>query len=165
MITISVFADEISADLTEQMDTCQSHGIRCFDVRGIDGATPAGGKDLFATIRSERFLGIFDRSNCVEEGSAPYNEVWADGVAELTDYFHIKDKVAGRNVCVPAGEGAGEFDLIFADLKARGWSGYMTLEPHLQVVGQFAGFTGPELFAKAVAGLKAICDDAGLKYE
>lgn len=121
--------------------------------------------DLFAMIRSERVLGIFDPSNHVEEGFAPYNDVWADGLAELTDYFHVKDKVPGRAACVPAGEGAGEFDLIFADLKARGWSGYMTLEPHLKAAGQFAGVTGPELFAGAVVDPVSVCRRSGISYE
>ena len=31
--------------------------------------------------------------------------------------------------------------------------------------GQFAGFTGPELFAKAVAGLRGVCDRADMKYQ
>ena len=37
MITFSAFADEIDPDLTVQMDCCESHGIKCIDVRGIDG--------------------------------------------------------------------------------------------------------------------------------
>ncbi|MCY2927355.1 MAG: sugar phosphate isomerase/epimerase, partial [Planctomycetota bacterium] len=37
MITISAFADEIGPDLALQMDTCQALGLRCIDVRGIDG--------------------------------------------------------------------------------------------------------------------------------
>lgn len=36
MITISVFADEIAADLDVQMDTMARHGVRHIDVRGID---------------------------------------------------------------------------------------------------------------------------------
>jgi hypothetical protein len=87
VITISAFADEISADPTVQMDSCQSRGIRCIDV--------ARAKGLSATRCPDRFLGIIDPSNYVEQGSAPYNNVWADGLAELTDDFHIKDKVPG----------------------------------------------------------------------
>ena len=276
MITISAFADEISPDLAEQMDVCESHGVKCIDVRGIDemnvstmtvaqateykkrmddrsfsvpcigspigkikisddfeehlellkhccdvakafgtsrirmfsfypsegariedqrddvlrrmqrmveaveaadvvllhenekaiyGAKPAGVKDLFATIQSEHFKGIFDPANFVEEGVAPYDDAWTKGLAELTDYFHIKDKVPGADTCVPAGEGDGQFGQLFADLKKIGWSGYATLEPHMASAGQFSGFTGPELFARAVAGLKSVCDEAGIEYK
>jgi len=130
----------------------------------IYGARPAGVKDLFATIRSDNFKCIFDPANFVTEGVAPYDDAWAQGLDELTCYFHIKDKLPGARTCVPAGQGAGQLDRIFADLKTRNWSGYMALEPHMQAAGQFSGFTGPELFAQAVRGLKDLCDRAGIEY-
>lgn len=86
------------------------------------------------------------------------------GLAAHTDQFHVKDKVPGEGTCVPAGQGHGQFAEIFADLKRIGWTGVMTLEPHLKAAGQFEGFTGPELFARAVVGLGAMLDRAGLAY-
>jgi len=130
----------------------------------IYGAKPDGVKDLFATIRSDHFGGIFDPANFVVEGIAPFDDGWSQGLAELTQYFHIKDKVPGEGPCVPAGQGNGQVREILADAKARGFDGYMTLEPHMKAAGQFSGFTGPDLFAQAVAGLKAVCDDVGLAY-
>jgi len=275
MATFSAFADEIAADLTTQMDVCEANGVRCIDVRGIDGQNvstftvaatleykkqmdgrgfsvpcigspigkvridepfaehldllkhccgiahafgapyirifsfypPTGGriadhraevmdrmaamvraaeaadvvllhenesdiygekpdgvKDLFATIRSENFKGIFDPANFITAGVAPYDDAWTQGLAELTDYFHIKDKTPGAPTCVPAGQGAGQIPEILADAKRRGFDGFITLEPHMKAAGQFAGFTGPDLFGEAVAGLKAVCDKVGLDY-
>ncbi|MBL7134425.1 MAG: sugar phosphate isomerase/epimerase [Phycisphaerae bacterium] len=132
--------------------------------RAIYGAKPDGVKDIFATIRNPSFKGIFDPANFVEEGIAPYDEGWTQGLAELTDYLHVKDKTPGEAACTPAGTGKGQFAEIFADLAARGWSGYATLEPHLAAAGQFKGFTGPDLFAKAVNALKTLCDNAGIPY-
>jgi len=131
----------------------------------IYGAEPDGVKDLFATIQSERLKSIFDPANFVTEGVAPYDAAWQAGLGDLTAYFHIKDKAAGAPTCVPAGEGEGQIDRICADLKRRNWSGVMTLEPHMKAAGQFAGHTGPDLFAKAAAGLKGLLDQAGLPYE
>ncbi len=133
--------------------------------KAIYGAKTAGVKDILTTINSRFLLGIFDPANYVEEGVAPYSDGWTKGLDSLTHYFHIKDKKPGEETCVPAGEGAGEFSLLFADLKKRGWSGMMTLEPHMSAAGQFAGFTGPDLFGRAVTSLKALCDKAGLKYQ
>ena len=275
MITISAFADEIGPDLDLQMATCAAQGVRCIDVRGIDGinvskmtleqvagykgrlddggftvpcigspigkirmdedfdehmdllkhcfdvadgfgtrlirvfsfypsegaeiaderdavmdrmhamvaaaqaadcallhenehaiygAMPDGVKDLFATITSENLKGIFDPANFVEEGIAPYDDGWTQGLAELTDYFHIKDKTPGEAACTPAGTGSGQFPEIFADLAAADWSGFMTLEPHLAAAGQFTGFTGPDLFTRAVDALKGLCETAGIAY-
>jgi sugar phosphate isomerase/epimerase len=275
MITISAFADEIGPDLNLQMDVCQANGVKCIDVRGIDGknvskmtlaevrrykqlmddrgfsvpcvgspigkirmdedfnahldllkhcceiarefgasrvrvfsyyasqgqnildqraavmgrlfamvqvaeemdvvllhenekaiygAKPDGVKDIFTTVKSKRLKGIFDPANFVEEGLKPYDDCWKSGLDKLTHYFHVKDKVPGAPTCVPAGEGHGQIDMILSELKARKWSGYMTLEPHMQAGGQFSGFTGPQLFGKAVAGLKKILDQAGFAY-
>ena len=276
MIKFSAFADEIGDDLQLQMDVCQANGVRCIDVRGIDGKnvskmtlaevaqyktqmsdrgfsvpcvgspigkisidddfeehldllkhccdvakafdtdririfsfypskgrqicdqreevmermsrmvevaeatevtllhenesaiygeTVEGVKDLFETIQSKRLEGIFDPANFVVAGIAPYDDAWTQGLAELTDYFHIKDKRPEDKACVPAGEGAGQVREILADAKARQWSGYMTLEPHMAAAGQFSGFSGPELFSKAAAGLKRLCDEVGLEHE
>jgi sugar phosphate isomerase/epimerase len=275
MITISAFADEIGPDLKLQMDVCEASGVKCIDVRGIDGknvskmtvqeareykkrmddrgftvpcigspigkirmdedfnahlellkhccelaqafgtsrirvfsfyasqgrnvmeerpavmgrlfamvqvavacdavllheneraiygAKPDGVKDIFKTIKSRRLKGIFDPANFVEEGIAPCDDGWQKGLDKLTHHFHVKDKVPGAPTCVPAGEGHGQIDRILTDLKVRNWSGVMTLEPHMQAAGQFSGFTGPQLFAKAAEGLKRMCYRAGLRY-
>lgn len=276
MITFSAFADEIAPDLKTQMEVCEENGIRCIDVRGLDGknvsqltaaeageyfrqmtgrgfsvpcigspigkitmdddfrkhldllknccdvarafgtnrirvfsfypspgknisdqrtavmdrmakmvelaaaneivlyhenekaiygAKPAGVKDLFATIRAKNFKGIFDPANYVEEGLCPYDDGWTKGLAELTDYMHIKDKNREAEVCTPAGTGQGQFREILADLKKRNWGGFMTLEPHLAVAGQFQGFTGGQLFGVAVRAIRQLCDEAGLRYQ
>ena len=275
MAILSAFADEIAPDLETQMDVCESHGVRCIDVRGIDninvskltlaqtreykkqmdargfsvacigspigkiridepfaahldllkhccavahafgsryvrvfsfygpeggnildhrakvmeqisamvqaaqaadvvllhenesgiyGSLPAQVKDIFATIRSPYLKSIFDPANFVHDGVKPYDDCWTQGLAELTFYFHIKDKVAGAKTCVPAGEGQGQVKQVLTDAQRRGFDGYLTLEPHMAAAGQFSGFTGPQLFGQAVAGLKKVCDEVGLKY-
>jgi sugar phosphate isomerase/epimerase len=133
--------------------------------KAIYGAKPAGVKDLFATIKSPSFQGIFDPANFVEEDIQPYDDGWKQGLAELTQYFHIKDKTPGAPTCVPAGQGNGQIKEILADAKRRGFNGYLTIEPHMKAAGQFSGFTGPDLFAKAVEGLRKVCDEVGLSYE
>ena len=133
---------------------------------GIYGATPTGVKDLFATLPSDRLQGCFDPSNYVTEGFAPYDDGWKQGLDRLTHYFHVKDKVPGENTSVPAGEGAGQFPEILAELKARNWSGVMTLEPHLNPANErYAGLSGAERFVLAVQGLRRVLDAAGLAWQ
>ncbi len=276
MITISAFGDEIGPELKLQMEFCDSHGIRCIDIRGIDGinvskmtvsqalayhrqlddrgfrvpclgsplgkirldedfdahldmakhccdiaeafgtdairmfsfyaprgqniadhrgvvmdrlaamvhVAEAGGKvlyhenekgiygdvpdrikDIFATIRSPRLKFLYDPGNLTVEDVAPYEGGWKKGLDAMTEFFHIKDKVLGEYTFVPAGEGQGQFPEIFRDLHARNWSGYMTLEPHMKAAGQYAGFSGPQMFSRAVAGLKRLLDQAGIQYQ
>lgn len=147
-------------DVTRQADLVMLHE----NERDIYGAKPAGVMDLMAKLRCDHFKGIFDPANFVYEGVRPYDEGWKLGLDKLTDYFHIKDYRPGEQACTPAGHGAGQMDEIFAELGQRNWSGYMTLEPHMAAMGQFRGFTGPELFAQAVEALKSLCDRHGLKY-
>ncbi len=130
----------------------------------IYGATTEGVKDIFASIPSPRLKGVFDPGNFVTENIKAFDEAWTVGLAEMTHYFHVKDKKYGAKRCVPAGEGDGQFAQIFADMKKRNWSGYMTLEPHLAGAGQFKGFTGPELFAEAVGALKKMLTEAQLEF-
>jgi len=130
----------------------------------IYGSSPEGVKDLFATIRSDHLKGVFDPANFVVEGLRPFDEAWQAGLGDLAFYLHIKDKNPSDEVCVPAGTGAGQFPEIFADLKRRGWSGFATLEPHLSQAGQFAGFTGPELFATAASAMQGLCRQHGIAY-
>ncbi len=159
--------DAVMERLAAMVELAEANGCVLLheNEKAIYGAGPDGVKDIFATIQSEKFQGIFDPANYVEEGIRPFDEGWQAGLAELTDYFHIKDKSIEQDCCVPAGEGDGQFREIFADLAARGWSGVMTLEPHLKAAGQFKGETGPELFGSAVTALKGLLDEAGMKYE
>jgi sugar phosphate isomerase/epimerase len=133
--------------------------------KNIYGARPEGVIDIFKTIKSPSLKGIFDPANYVEEGIAPFDEGWNKGLDAITDYFHIKDiKIGSDGTCVPAGQGNGQIPQLLEQLKERNWSGYMTLEPHMQKAGQFAGFTGPELFAEAVSAIKGLLEKAGLEF-
>lgn len=130
----------------------------------IYGSHPQAILDIFATLRSPNFKSVFDPANFVVEGLRPFDEAWQKGLGEIAYYMHIKDKNPDEEVCVPAGTGAGQFEPIFADLAARQWSGVATLEPHLSKAGQFAGFTGPELFGKAATALKGLCQRHGIAF-
>ena len=165
------------ADITEQrgevmdrmarmIDTAERHDrvLMHENESDIYGASPEGVRDLFSQFDSPHFLSVFDPANFVDQGFAPYDDGWTAGLAELTRCLHVKDRVRGAETCVPAGQGDGQFREIFADLKAREWSGYATLEPHMSKAGRFAGFTGPDLFGKAVDGIRKICDNSDLRY-
>ncbi len=132
--------------------------------KAIYGARPDGVRDLLTSIPSKNLLGVFDPANYVEEGVRPYDDGWTKGLAEMTQYFHVKDKDESKGVCVPAGEGDGQFAEIFADMARRGWSGVATLEPHLAAAGQFTGHTGPQMFATAAKALQDLCTRSRLKY-
>ncbi len=164
---IAEHRDKVMDQLSDMVAAAEAAGVTLLleNESALYGSKPEAIKDIFATVKSECLKGIFDPANFIVEGVAPYAAAWTQGLAELTHYFHMKDWKYGSQVGSPVGEGDGQVPEILADAKARGFDGYMTLEPHLSSGGQFSGFTGPELFAKAASALKAVCDKVGLEYE
>ncbi len=64
---------------------------------------------------------------------------------------------------MPAGHGDGHVEEILVDLNQSGYSGFLSLEPHLKAAEQFSGFSGPALFKMAADALKAICKKNGIQ--
>ena len=131
----------------------------------VYGRTAVECVDIMKTFGSENFKSIFDPANFIVADVKPYDDAWTKGLSYLTYWFHIKDARKGEKTCRPAGEGDGQFDAIFADLKRRQWSGMMTVEPHLAACGRFGGQSGEELFHLAVTTLQKMLDKYGMKWE
>ena len=53
---------------------------------------------------------------------------------------------------------------MLSELIASGFSGFLSLEPHLSVAEQSYGRTNPELFATAARALKRILNEIGAAY-
>ncbi len=64
-------------------------------------------------------------------------------------YVHVKDALADGKV-VAAGEGVARWPELLRRLRADGYDGFFSLEPHLVAMGQYGGFSGPDLFRRAV---------------
>lgn len=84
--------------------------------------------ETLADLRNASFKLIFDFDNYQQSGE----DVWATWLrlADRTDAIHLKDSTEG-NMHVPVGQGNGQIEKILSDAVARGWSGPLTLEPHL----------------------------------
>lgn len=111
--------------------------------------------DLMRTIDSPQFRFAFDFGNFVQCGENPLNN-WP-ALKPYTVHIHIKDALHSTNKMVPAGEGDAHLPEILRDAYTSGYRGFLSLEPHLVAQGQFAGFSGPELFQKAVDALRKVC--------
>jgi len=105
---------------------------------------------------------VFDPANFVQAGVRPA-EAWRM-LRDHVVYFHIKDSLMNGKV-VPAGEGDGAVREVLRDaIVVRGFGGFLSVEPHLASAGKFSGFSGPDLFKKAVRALKAILDELKVEY-
>ncbi len=129
----------------------------------IYGESPERVRDLLTTIRqqvSDRYFGAaYDPANFVFCGHDPW-EGWLAS-RDFTVHFHIKDWKAGGPHGVLAGEGDGQVPRVMADAIQRGYNGFATLEPHLLGGGPTGGYTGPDLFPRAVASFRAILKQVG----
>lgn len=129
----------------------------------IYGDTAERCLDIFKTVESPGLRATFDPANFVHCGV----DVWEDAYVKLEDYIeyiHVKDYSKEHGRSVPAGEGDGDFKKILGALAQRGFSGFMSLEPHLSFAGGFYGFTGPEGFKVASRALKGLLDELGIEY-
>jgi sugar phosphate isomerase/epimerase len=71
-------------------------------------------------------------------------------------YIHIKDAKLADGSVTPAGEGDGQVKKLLLKLKANGYNGVLSLEPHLASAGKSGGFSGKDLMGVAVAALQKL---------
>ena len=130
---------------------------------GIYGHKAANCRDLAESLGSDQFKLVFD----------PANFVWGEKITDCMDscwpamepyvaHIHVKDWSLGGTLGRLPGEGDGQIPQLLNKLKEIGYSGFLTLEPHLAVGGQFGGHTGPEPFSQAVSTLRSLMQNAGL---
>jgi sugar phosphate isomerase/epimerase len=125
--------------------------------KAIFGDVPARVLDLVESIGSERLRVAWDSANFVQVGVRPFT----DGYSLLRpylDYLQVKDAVAATGEVVPAGHGDGELRATLQALRDDGYSGFVSLEPHLVGTTGLGGFSGPAAFGLAARELRAMTD-------
>lgn len=110
--------------LTEGTDVVLLHE----NEKEIYGDTYERCLDIYHTLDTPKLKLIFDASNYIQVGCDP-NEAYL-ATRNYTVYYHMKDCDKETRVEFPLGLGSTDYPAIFADLEARGYNGFMTLEPH-----------------------------------
>ncbi len=146
------------------------------------------GTDITMVHENEAHIYGHTAEHCVEMVEAvnstklrlvydPANFVWGERITDNVKscwplmkpyvvHIHIKDwKLGSTNVGSIPGEGDGQIKALLAGLAALDYDGCLTMEPHLRVGGQFGGDTGPELFSKAIAAVRRLSAEVGLKCD
>jgi 3-dehydroshikimate dehydratase len=116
--------------------------------------------DLLKSVNSPQFRAAFDFGNFVQVGENPLDN-WPM-LKPYTVHIHIKDVISKEDRTVPAGQGDGHVEEVLVDLKNSGYTGCLSLEPHLKAAGPTSGFSGPALFQTAVDALKSLCRKTGI---
>lgn len=130
--------------------------------KGIYGDTPERVLDIMTTVDSPALRIAWDNANFVQVGVKPYTEGYAM-LRPYLEYFQVKDALAATGEVVPSGEGDGELDATIAALKADGFSGFASLEPHLASAHELGGFSGPVAFGVAARAFAALAAKNGVE--
>ena len=129
----------------------------------IYGETPERCLEIARRLGGENFTNCYDPANFVAAGLTDiYHSCW-ERLKTYTGFLHLKDYAQDRPV--PCGEGDAAVAETLADAYRAGFDGFMSVEPHLKQGGQFGGFSGPELFKKAVSAVKEICRAGGIPLD
>lgn len=130
--------------------------------KDIYGDNPARVLDLVESVGSSALRLAWDSANFVQVGVAHPHD---DGYAMLrpyVDYLQVKDALSATGAVVPAGEGDGQIFQTVAALKADGYAGYASLEPHLDEAHTLGGFSGPLAFGEAARAFAVLATRAGV---
>jgi sugar phosphate isomerase/epimerase len=130
----------------------------------IYGDVPDRCADLITAVDSPALRATFDPANFVQCGVRPFTQAYAPLRPYLV-YLQVKDALAATGEVVPAGQGDGELRETLAALRDSGFTGYMSLEPHLAQAARFGGFSGPEGFARAASALKILLNEASISWQ
>ncbi|MFC8921236.1 sugar phosphate isomerase/epimerase family protein [Cellulosimicrobium sp. NPDC057127] len=146
-------------------DVARSAGVVLLheNEKGIYGDTPGRCLDLVESVGSPHLRLAWDAANFVQVGVRPFT----DGYRLLRphlEYVQIKDATAATGEVVPAGRGDGEVVETVRALRADGFDGFFSLEPHLGAAHAYGGFSGPELFTEAWEAFTRILDAEQVAY-
>lgn len=153
------YRESVMERLGKMADYAASHDIILLheNEKGIYGDNASRCLELMQAFYGEHFKAVFDFANFVQcrQDTLEAYELLKDYI----EYIHVKDAVWEDGRVVPAGYGDGHVKEILHKLDARGYLGFLSLEPHLT---EFAGFaqleeggkigkklTGPEAFTLA----------------
>lgn len=107
--------------------------------KGIYGEMAEGCLDILKQFAGEHFKAVFDFANFVQAGQDTLEAY--ELLKPYISYIHVKDALLKDGSVVPAGYGDGNVKEILRQLKADGYRGYLSLEPHLS---EFTGFSSLE---------------------
>ncbi len=123
---------------------CEEEGVTflCENCGGYSGRNYENLARLSAHLNSENFKVVYDTGNPIGElnavGQPPYEKQKSYdfylAMKPYTTYIHIKDQLINEEgKCVRTFPGEGDADVVevVRDLIKTGYSGYVTIEPHL----------------------------------
>ena len=165
---ISDYRDEVMERMSAKVEILKDADVTMVHENETDiyGHSAENCVDIVKTVNSPKLRLVYD----------PANFVWGQKITDNIEkcwplmkpyvvHIHIKDWKLGDTLGSIPGEGDGQIKELLSELAAMNYEGCLTMEPHLRAGGQFGGDTGPELFSKAIAAVRELAAEVGLKCE
>ena len=147
------------ADVAEEYDVVLLHE----NEKEIYGDIPRRCLDIVTTVDSPKLRLAWDAANFVQVGVRPFTEGYAQ-LRPYVDYIQIKDARLADASVVVAGAGDGEVVETIRALRADGFDGFFSLEPHLADYNATGGFSGAELWTSAWKAFTDILKAEGIEF-
>src|SRR5512132_1739573 len=129
----------------------------------IYGDIPRRCLDIVTTVSAPQLQLAWDPANFVQVGVRPFTEGYAMLRPHLST-IQIKDALLADGTVVVAGAGDGEVVETMRALRADGFDGFFTLEPHLGEYTAYGALSGPELFTSAWKAFTDMLTSEGIQY-
>jgi sugar phosphate isomerase/epimerase len=161
----AVHRDEVLRRMAAMCERAQGRGVVLVheNEKYIYGDTPQRCLDIVESVGSPVLRLTWDAANFVQCGVRPHSEGYAL-LRPYLEYIQIKDAILGSGQVRPAGRGDGEVRETVRALRADGFDGVFSLEPHLAFGGAMGGFSGAELFTVAHRAFTGLLDEEGIPY-
>jgi sugar phosphate isomerase/epimerase len=158
------YRDEVLIRLREMTARARAAGVFLLheNEKDIYGDSIARCVDLLQSCDDAHFQAILDPANFIQVGQTPYPDAY-EAIRPWLRYVHVKDALPDGSVVV-AGEGVSHWPELLQRLRADGYDGFLSLEPHLAFAGQYQGFSGPDLFRRASQALQQMLQAMGWEY-
>lgn len=157
--------DEVLRRMCALAETAEQHDVVLVheNEKEIYGDIPRRCLDIVTSVDSAHLRLAWDAANFVQVGVRPFTDGYAS-LRPYVDYIQIKDAVLADASVVVAGAGDGEVVETIRALRADGFDGFFSLEPHLADYNASGGFSGPELWTSAWKAFTDILNAEGIPY-
>ena len=156
---INKYREEVMERMTIKAEYLKESNVRMVheNESRIFGYSAENCVDIARSVNSDKLSLAYDPANFVWGGDIVNNvEVCWPLMKPYVTHIHIKDwKLGSTDIGSLPGEGDGQIEQLIKELVTSGYSGFVTLEPHMSSGVQFGGETTPEQLKAALQNVKA----------
>jgi sugar phosphate isomerase/epimerase len=129
---------------------------------GLYGDTIERCLDVLQSVAQPSLAAALDPANFLLSDEEPVESY--ERLRPWIAHVHVKDVRSDRSLA-PAGEGDANWPELLRRLRAGGYDGVFSLEPHLVAGGPYGGFSGADLFRVAARRFRDLLHAAEWQFE